>query len=277
MSKFKVGDKVRILHWEDIEKNIKEKCSGTPTYSRTLDFDPIGTLPILYMARNIIGGHLATIKKISDADMIELELNISTINVRLQVTKNAFELISEPKEETIAKSNPDKTIVIINGSGGVGKDTFVKLISEKYKTINYSSIDYVKNVLSPIIGNAKSEKERKLMSDVKLALTEYNDLPFKKISECVNVFLNHSNAEILFLHIREPKEIERAAKEFNATTVLITNPNVKKINSNIADRDVDNYNYNFIIANDSTIERFKDKALKFIRVIHDTKTWEVNI
>ena len=37
-----------------------------------------------------------------------------------------------------------KQIVIINGSAGVGKDTFVNLVSKYVPTMKYSSIDRIK-------------------------------------------------------------------------------------------------------------------------------------
>lgn len=39
-----------------------------------------------------------------------------------------------------------KKIIVINGAGTSGKDTFVKLVSKYAKTINYSSVDFVKEV-----------------------------------------------------------------------------------------------------------------------------------
>ena len=83
----------------------------------------------------------------------------------------------------------NKQVFIINGSGGVGKDTFVDLVdhnlSHKYRylTMNFSSVDKVKKV-AEIIGwdvYSKTEKDRKFLSDLKLLCTEYNDMPFNDI------------------------------------------------------------------------------------------------
>ena len=54
------------------------------------------------------------------------------------------------KEIKPAYKNSDKLIFIINGSGGVGKDTFVELVSlnnknkNYFKIKNYSSVSKVK-------------------------------------------------------------------------------------------------------------------------------------
>lgn len=150
----------------------------------------------------------------------------------------------------------NKQIYIINGSGGVGKDTFITFVGEQsnLRIMNYSSVDKVKEV-ARIIGwdGSKSEQDRKFLSDLKLLCSEYNDMPFISMLEKVKLFKS-SNSDILFLHIREPKEIERARVEFGAKTLLIKRKSVKHIVSNEADRDVFNYTYEIEIDNDGDIE-----------------------
>lgn len=165
----------------------------------------------------------------------------------------------------------NKQVFIINGSGGVGKDTFVNLISNNFldvectTVINFSSVDKVKEIAKKIgwDGKSKTEKDRKLLSDLKLLCTKYNDLPFNSMDEKVYNF-NKSDSSMLFLHIREPEEIERAKKSFNAKTILIKRDSIKHITSNIADENVFNYNYDIIINNNGTITELENKAIKFI-------------
>lgn len=157
-------------------------------------------------------------------------------------------------------------VFIINGSGGVGKDTFIELIAEctSFPIINFSSVDKVKEV-AQIIGwdGGKTEKDRKFLADLKLLCSEYNDMPFKSMDSAVNMFHN-SDTLMLFLHIREPEEIERAKNEFGATTVLIKRDFVKPITSNMADGSVFNYAYDVIIDNDGDIDAFRKKAQAFV-------------
>ena len=95
-------------------------------------------------------------------------------------------------------------IFIINGSGGVGKDTFVELFTKHYgeeKVWNYSSVDKVKRIAKEIgWTGTKTEKDRKFLSDLKLLTTEYNDMPMEDLKEKVKEFRS-SQAEMLFLHI----------------------------------------------------------------------------
>ena len=64
--------------------------------------------------------------------------------------------------------------------------------------------------------------------------------------------------------MRDPKDIARAVEEFGAKTILIRNPNVRKIVSNHADRDVENYEYDYIIENDGTLEQLERVAKLFV-------------
>ena len=167
-----------------------------------------------------------------------------------------------------------KQIFIINGSGGVGKDSFVEMVKSQVKRIgvgNYSSVSKVKEV-AKIIGwnGAKTEKDRKFLSDLKLLTTEYNDMPLNDMKNYVNIFMNLiklDKARIVFLHIREPEEIAKAVnefKEYDAKTILIKRDCVKHITSNMADENVYNYNYDIVINNSGTIEDLKERAKCFL-------------
>lgn len=159
-----------------------------------------------------------------------------------------------------------KKVIIINGTGGCGKDTFVSLVSKYAKVYNFSSIDAVKE-LATIIGwdGTKSEKDRKFLSDLKRLTTEYNDFSFNSIKNAYEKFINSDN-EIMFIHIREPEEIKRASDYFNALTLLIKRENYDNISSNASDANVDNYDYDYII-NNTTLEDLESRALEFSKKI----------
>lgn len=172
-----------------------------------------------------------------------------------------------------------KQIFIINGSGGVGKDSFIEMIKFAESRIlnkhigigNHSSVSKVKEI-AKMIGwtGEKTEKDRKFLSDLKLLTTEYNDMPLNDMKEYVDVFMNlikFDKARMLFLHIREPEEIAKAVnefKEYDAKTILVKRDSVKHITSNMADENVYNYNYDIIINNNGTVEDLKEKARCFL-------------
>lgn len=156
-----------------------------------------------------------------------------------------------------------KEIIIINGTGGSGKDTFVEFVSKYAKVFNFSSVDKVKEIAT-LVGwdGGKTEKDRKFLSDLKRLTTEYNDMAFNSIRSAVEYFEN-SEEEIMFIHIREPEEIARAQAAFNAKTLLIKRAGLDNITSNYSDASVENYEYDFKIYND-TLEQLESDALEFI-------------
>lgn len=159
-----------------------------------------------------------------------------------------------------------KRIVIINGTGGSGKDTFIDFCKKYAKVMNASSIDKVKEI-AKLVGwdGGKTDKDRKFLADLKHLTTEYNDMAFNDIKKSVKKFLDNDD-EILFIHIREPKEIEKAKKEFNAVTLLVKREGLENIETNDADKNVDNYSYDYIIYN-STLEKLENDAKKFVNEI----------
>lgn len=174
----------------------------------------------------------------------------------------------------------DKYVFVINGSGGVGKDTFVTLVKLAYKfsvskhmnfnnfVWNYSSVDLVKRYALYMGWNGvKDEKGRKLLSDLKVMLSEYDDIPFKDMIKKYNEFLQNEEGKLLFLHIREPEEIKRAVLEFNAKTILIKRNDVEHITSNMADANVYDYEYDYVIENNGSINDLDNKAIEFVNLL----------
>lgn len=160
-----------------------------------------------------------------------------------------------------------KKVYILNGHGTVGKGEFAKAISKYISIYKYSSIDLVKDMLefAGIPKEPKTEEKRLLYSDTKDRLTKYDDIPFKDITSIVTDFKNNKiEAEVLLIDIREPEEIARAVKTFGAETILVRNPNAIKIESNHADRDVENYEYDYIIENNGTLEQLERVAKLFV-------------
>ena len=159
-----------------------------------------------------------------------------------------------------------KKIYITNGVGTSGKDTFVKFLDKYIPVCKYSIVDLVKQA-AEVLGwdkNSKTEKDRKFLSDLVDLSTEYNDMPFRDVSSLVFDYQNNFlESDVLLIDMRDPKDIERAVKLFNAETILIRNPNAKTITTNHADRDVENYEYDYIIENNGTLEQLEKVAKIF--------------
>ena len=157
-------------------------------------------------------------------------------------------------------------IYITNGVGGCGKDTFAKFLSEYVSVFKYSSIDKVKEI-AELCGwtGGKTERDRKFLSDLKCLTSDYSDMPFKDVAEEVKWFKLNPQNKVMLIDIREPGEIKRAVREFGAETILIINPNIPHIDSNMADKNVYEYDYDHRIMNNGTLEQFRNKVLEFAK------------
>lgn len=166
----------------------------------------------------------------------------------------------------------NKHVFIINSQGGSGKDTFVRLVNTHVPAANYSSVDEIKNI-AIMLGwdGGKTLKDRRFLSDLKTLSTNYNDKPYiELIYKITNFMCCSKNENLLFVHIREPKEIERTVefcKRHNIpiNTVFISNNNTKNISyGNEADDNVSDYIYDYYVDNNGTLLDLNEEAKQFL-------------
>ena len=152
--------------------------------------------------------------------------------------------------------------VIINGCGGVGKDEFIKKCRiYKDNIVNMSTIEYVKKVAIQCGWDGKKDdKGRRFLSDLKDALTRYDNIPVKHILESLHNYVD----SIIFIHCREPDEIVFLKSVLNAKSLLITNANVLPIETNHADKCVFDIEYDYTIDNSGTIGDLIEEAQIFL-------------
>ena len=165
-----------------------------------------------------------------------------------------------------------KRVIIINGAGESGKGTFVKFCRDHlFPGIfvrNISSIDQVKEAATVFKWDgAKDDRGRKFLSDLKDLSTEYNDGPLRYMIEQVEG-VDPVQETLIFLDIRESNEIQKAKKFFSAITLLIRRADPSTF-TNHADRNVENYDYDYVIENQSgtTFKELKQKAKEFLQRI----------
>lgn len=160
-----------------------------------------------------------------------------------------------------------KPIVVINGTGGSGKDTFVHECEKFTHVYNYSSVDCIKAVASNLGWRGdKSDEGRKFLSDLKRLSAQYNDWPYRRTRMNAGYFLyTNETDKIMFVHIREPEEIQRFVDEFSAVTLLITNSKVEPIETNLSDGRVGCYKYDYVIDNSGSLEDLNKKAHRFLQ------------
>ncbi len=159
-----------------------------------------------------------------------------------------------------------KPIIVINGKGGVGKDTCVDAVAKKYVVLNCSSITPIKDVAS-LLGwdfDDKSDKARKFLSDLKLLSSKFNDFPFNYLIQRYKWFMDMESVDVMFVHIREPKEIAKfKAHVPGCKTLLIKSNRVNRDFGNVADDNVDNYDYDYVYHNDKPLDEVGDDFLSF--------------
>lgn len=109
----------------------------------------------------------------------------------------------------------------------------------------------------------KTERNRKMLSDLKLIIDDYNDGNYKYISESVKD-LGTENCAV-FIMAREKKDVDRFVKDFGATKVLVVRDSVKPITSNIADAKVREINYDCVINNNGTLIDLAHNAYDFVK------------
>jgi hypothetical protein len=164
-----------------------------------------------------------------------------------------------------------KIIIVVNGQGGVGKDTVCDAVAQIIPCKSVSSIDAIKRIAR--YGGWDGEKTdaaRKFLSDLKLAFSAYNDLPFEDMMREARLFAETDELRILFVHIREPKEIGRFKKAAGelcpCLTLLIARPQVERNFGNTADDNVKNYSYDFTFVNEyENIRLLAEDVAPFIR------------
>lgn len=163
-----------------------------------------------------------------------------------------------------------KKILIINGYPESGKTQFETYISKHVNSIIYSSITPVKEYTIKYFdwNGKKTEESRKFLAQLKKLLVKEFDYIYIKISEKIREFYSNIYCEILMVDSREPEEIERFKNCFQAITVFVRNDRVEKITSNESDKNVENYQYDYVIENNGTLEELEQKAIDFIKELN---------
>ena len=163
--------------------------------------------------------------------------------------------------------NNEKLVIVINGKGGVGKDTLCESITAEYKILNVSAITPIKEIAQEYGWQGeKDEKARRFLSELKRAFTNYNDLPTRYLLKQYQAFLN-SDDRIMFVHIREGEEIRKfvEAVDGKCITLLIYNDTMnQQVYGNESDDCVEQYEYDYKFDNSAPLKQSKEAFLTYI-------------
>lgn len=161
-----------------------------------------------------------------------------------------------------------KHIFIVNGYPSSGKDEFVVMANKILNrngivSFSYSSVYEVKKA-ARILGwnDLKTEKDRKVLSDLKVLASKYWDGPFKHMVNQIENYVEDEQA--IFLFIREPEEIERMVDTYpHAIPIFIDRDDHEKAD-NMADNNVEDYDYHYYIDNNRTKEDLEKTVETFL-------------
>ena len=177
-------------------------------------------------------------------------------------------------------------IYVVNGFPESGKTTFERIIQKflgRENVFIYSTIDTIKD-LANMIGwdGKKDDRGRRLLSDLKAVMNQYNDYTIKEIADylrTVETLGRYGTIEpIVFVDSREPKEIARIVREFNARTIYIKREKETEF-TNSSDQNVKDYYYDVYIWNNKDLPHFGFEIVDFLRnegIISD-ETIEVDL
>ena len=112
------------------------------------------------------------------------------------------------------------------------------------------------------------------MVAVKQAWIEYNDGPFKEVVQVVDElertykFMNNIDRVLLFVQVREPKEIYKLYTHFieNFFSVLVYRSEAKL---QPGDEGVLNFDYDFDVHNNGSLEDLGKEADRFIQFLNE--------
>lgn len=170
-------------------------------------------------------------------------------------------------------------VIVINGKPRSGKDSFVEMC-DSFRGVyvnSASTVDLVKDIAEECgWDGTKTPKHRQFLSDLKDLLSKWNDVPFKDVLKSITI-ARHDYSEwyeasynigLFFVYSREPKEIKRWVKTCDAITLKLERLQTgEEQQTNHSDLEVDQYEYDYTIVNNGTLDDLREKAREFVNTL----------
>ncbi len=169
--------------------------------------------------------------------------------------------------ETEKKHLAEKIVIVVNGKGGVGKDTFCEKAGLFFQAKSISAITPIKEIARICGWNGEKDlKSRKFLADLKQLLVDYNGYPNRYLEGEYRRFLD-SEWETLFVHIREADQIADFLRRIpgKKLALLVRSARLSSAHyGNAADDEVEAYDYDAVFQNDCTLEELPGAADRFL-------------
>lgn len=151
-------------------------------------------------------------------------------------------------------------------TGNSGKDSVKLAMNKVVPTFSISTVDKVKEACRILGWNGvKDDAGRLALSDFKDLSTKHFDHPYNYVKNELKWFLKEDNPFMIFtVDLREPSDIKRFSEEFGFETILVVRDSITDIPNNHADREVGNYDYDYVIYNNGTLEDLDITVKAFI-------------
>ena len=172
------------------------------------------------------------------------------------------------------------SIVIVTGPARAGKDSFVEFCKGHLDRVgiyarSFSSIAPVVKMLmlADIDLREKTPKDRELLANVGAALEEHSHFRTNHcLDECEvtrKVGNMQGQSSVTFLHIREPRNIDRVITEacklgFNAVTTVFVSGSRAVPADNLADNAIHDITYGAYVENSGTLQDLRAKAHEYL-------------
>ena len=169
-----------------------------------------------------------------------------------------------------------KIAIVINGRGGVGKDTLCDLASRHFRVKNISSVTPIKEIATMCGWDGRKDpKSRKFLSDLKQLCVEFNDFPTNWAYNEYLEFLENDQ-EVFFVHIREGAEIQKFIDRTGGRAVALLVRGGERMTGgalgNASDDEVENFSYNYYYTNDKPLEDAEREFVALLRqMLEDAK------
>ena len=157
---------------------------------------------------------------------------------------------------------------IVNGRPESGKTTFELFCKEILEDRNYkvgiiSTIDPIKKIALTLGWNGvKDAKGRKFLSDLKDALEDYCDFSYNYVKDIVE----SSEYDVIFVDSREPPQVKRFCDTLRAQSIIVKRQCLNNTEySNHADIEVENYIYDIVIYNSTSLDELKTQAAMLVK------------
>lgn len=162
-------------------------------------------------------------------------------------------------------------IFVLNGSPRSGKDTFCTLMETHGVVKHYSYVDFTRTMLDKmhVDYRKKTDKDRQLLETINNALETYDDIPMKDI--CENVLYAISKADFrnlfIFVDIRKPENIKCFLEKYPDAKTLYIDDGKELSNATESDHSVKDYDYDYYIMNDGSLDDLQKKVDNFFHEI----------